>query len=168
VLSTLHTNSAPESVTRLLDMGLDPFSFGDALLGVLSQRLARRVCTSCAQPVKMDGATLRKLGEEYCAGLEESVDQVIARWREEAKGDPYLMRAGGCDRCDRSGFKGRVGVHEFLVTTPELRRLVHLRSPAAEIAKCALGQGMRTLRQDGIEKALRGLTTLEQVRAVCA
>jgi type II secretory ATPase GspE/PulE/Tfp pilus assembly ATPase PilB-like protein len=166
VLSTLHTNSAPESITRLLDMGLDPFSFGDALLGVLSQRLARRICPHCVQRVKPDATALRKLAEEYCIGLDEKAEQVVSRWREEAKGEPHLVQAAGCDRCDRSGYKGRVALHELLVSTPELRRLVHLRSPAADIARCALTQGMRTLRQDGIEKALRGLTTLEQVRAV--
>jgi type II secretory ATPase GspE/PulE/Tfp pilus assembly ATPase PilB-like protein len=166
VLSTLHTNSAPESITRLLDMGLDPFSFGDALLGVLAQRLARRVCPNCAQNVKADGATLSKLAEEYCTGLDGKPEQVVARWREEAKGAPQIAQAVGCDRCDRSGYKGRVALHELLVGSPELRRLVHLRSTAADIARCALSQGMRTLRQDGIEKALRGLTTLEQVRAV--
>jgi type II secretory ATPase GspE/PulE/Tfp pilus assembly ATPase PilB-like protein len=168
VLSTLHTNSAPESVTRLLDMGLDPFSFGDALLGVLAQRLARRVCTHCAQQVKPDSAALRKLAEEYCVGLDENADQVVARWSEETKNEPRLARAAGCERCGRTGYRGRVALHELLVATPEIRRLVHLRSPAAEITRCALAQGMRTLRQDGIEKALRGLTTLDQVRAVCA
>lgn len=169
VLSTLHTNSAPESVTRLLDMGLDPFSFGDALLGVLAQRLARRLCTHCAEHVKPDSAELRKLAEEYRVGLEESAEQIVARWHEESKGGPQLMRAAGCERCNRTGYKGRVALHELLVATPEIRRLIHLRSPAAEITRCALTQGgMRTLRQDGIEKALRGLTTLEQVRAVCA
>jgi type II secretory ATPase GspE/PulE/Tfp pilus assembly ATPase PilB-like protein len=166
VLSTLHTNSAPESITRLLDMGLDPFSFGDALLGVLSQRLARRVCPHCVQSVKPDSAVLRALAEEYCVGLDDKAEQVVARWREEAKGEPHLVRAPGCDRCDQGGYKGRVALHELLVGTPEIRRLVHLRSSAADIARCALSQGMRTLRQDGIEKALRGLTTLEQVRAV--
>jgi len=166
VLSTLHTNSAPESITRLLDMGLDPFSFGDALLGVLAQRLARRVCPHCVQHVRSDSATLHKLAEEYCAGLDEKPEQVASRWREEAKGAPQLAQAVGCDRCDRSGYKGRVALHELLVGTPEIRRLVHLRSPAADVAHCALTQGMRTLRQDGIEKALRGLTTLEQARAV--
>jgi type II secretory ATPase GspE/PulE/Tfp pilus assembly ATPase PilB-like protein len=166
VLSTLHTNSAPESITRLLDMGLDPFSFGDALLGVLAQRLARRVCPHCVEHVKPDAAALHKLAEEYCTGLDEKAEQVVSRWREEAKGEPRLARAVGCDRCDRSGYKGRVALHELLVGSPELRRLVHLRSTAADIARCALAQGMRTLRQDGIEKALRSLTTLEQVRAV--
>jgi type II secretory ATPase GspE/PulE/Tfp pilus assembly ATPase PilB-like protein len=166
VLSTLHTNSAPESITRLLDMGLDPFSFGDALLGVLAQRLARRACPHCVQQVKSDGATLSKLAEEYCMGLDEKPDQVLARWREESKGEPKLTRAIGCERCDRSGYKGRVALHELLVGSPEIRRLVHLRSTAADVARCALTQGMRTLRQDGIEKALRGLTTLEQVRAI--
>jgi type II secretory ATPase GspE/PulE/Tfp pilus assembly ATPase PilB-like protein len=166
VLSTLHTNSAPESITRLLDMGLDPFSFGDALLGVLAQRLARRVCQHCAQPVKPDAATLRKLAEEYCTGLDEKPEAVLLRWQEEMGRDLRLVRAPGCERCDHSGYKGRVALHELLVTSPELKRLVHLRSAAAEVARCALSQGMRTLRQDGIEKALRGLTTLEQVRAV--
>jgi type II secretory ATPase GspE/PulE/Tfp pilus assembly ATPase PilB-like protein len=166
VLSTLHTNSAPESITRLLDMGLDPFSFGDALLGVLAQRLARRVCPHCVQHVKPDGATLSKLAEEYCIGLDEKPEQVVVRWRQEAKGTPQVAQAVGCDRCDKSGYKGRVALHELLVGSPELRRLVHLRSTAADVAHCALSQGMRTLRQDGIEKALRGLTTLEQVRAV--
>jgi type II secretory ATPase GspE/PulE/Tfp pilus assembly ATPase PilB-like protein len=166
VLSTLHTNSAPESITRLLDMGLDPFSFGDALLGVLAQRLARRACPHCVEQVKADSATLSKLAEEYCIGLDEKPEQVLARWREEAKGQPKLARATGCERCDQSGYKGRVALHELLVGSPEIRRLVHLRSTAADVAHCALRQGMRTLRQDGIEKALRGLTTLEQVRAV--
>jgi type II secretory ATPase GspE/PulE/Tfp pilus assembly ATPase PilB-like protein len=168
VLSTLHTNSAPESITRLLDMGLDPFSFGDALLGVLAQRLARRICPHCAQHVKLESAAVRKLAEEYCAGLDETADQVVARWNDEFKGEPQLVRAAGCDRCDRSGYKGRLALHELLVGTPELRRLIHLRSPAAEIARCAITQGMRTLRHDGIEKALLGLTTLEQVRAISA
>jgi type II secretory ATPase GspE/PulE/Tfp pilus assembly ATPase PilB-like protein len=168
VLSTLHTNSAPESVTRLLDMGLDPFSFGDALLGVLAQRLARRVCSKCSQQVKPDSATLRKLAEEYCAGLDENVDQVVSRWQQESRDGPHLVRATGCEHCGRTGYRGRLALHELLVATPEIRRLIHLRSPAAEITRCALAQGMRTLRQDGIEKALRGLTTLEQVRAVCA
>jgi type II secretory ATPase GspE/PulE/Tfp pilus assembly ATPase PilB-like protein len=166
VLSTLHTNSAPESITRLLDMGLDPFSFGDALLGVLAQRLARRVCPHCTKQTKADSATVSKLAEEYCTGLDEKPEQVAARWREEAKGEPKLAQAVGCDRCDRSGYKGRVALHELLIGSPEIRRLVHLRSTAADIARCALSQGMRTLRQDGIEKALRGLTTLEQVRAI--
>jgi type II secretory ATPase GspE/PulE/Tfp pilus assembly ATPase PilB-like protein len=116
--------------------------------------------------VTLDAAALRKLAEEYCAGLDESADQVVARWNEEFKGAPQLMRAAGCDRCDRSGYKGRIALHELLVGTPELRRLVHLRSAAAEIARCALSQGMRTLRHDGIEKALLGLTTLDQVRAI--
>ena len=99
-------------------------------------------------------------------GLDEKPDQVLARWREESKGEPKLTRAIGCERCDRSGYKGRVALHELLVGSPEIRRLVHLRSTAADVARCALTQGMRTLRQDGIEKALRGLTTLEQVRAI--
>src|SRR5688572_281752 len=128
VLSTLHTNSAPESITRLLDIGLDPFSFGDALLGVLAQRLARRVCQHCTEQVKPDGATLRKLAEEYCSGLDENPDQVVARWRDDAKGDPRLAKAVGCDRCDRSGYKGRVALHELLVASPELRRLVDRKS----------------------------------------
>ena len=116
--------------------------------------------------MKSDGATLSKLAQEYCSGLDEKPDQVLARWREDAKGEPKLAQAVGCERCDRSGSKGRVALHELLVGSPEVRRLVHLRSTAADIAHCALTQGMRTLRQDGIEKALRGLTTLEQVRAV--
>jgi type II secretory ATPase GspE/PulE/Tfp pilus assembly ATPase PilB-like protein len=166
VLSTLHTNSAPESVTRLLDMGLDPFGFGDALLGVVAQRLARRVCPHCARHVKPDDAAQRSLAQEYCAGLEEKPDAVLARWRQEARGAPQLAQPAGCERCNKTGYKGRVALHELLVATPELRRLVHQRAAAADLTRCALAQGMRTLRQDGIEKALRGLTTLEEVRAV--
>jgi type II secretory ATPase GspE/PulE/Tfp pilus assembly ATPase PilB-like protein len=166
VLSTLHTNSAPESITRLLDLGLDPFSFGDALLGVLAQRLARRICPDCSQGARAEATALHTLAEEYCIGLDEKPEQVAARWSQEIKGGPRLLRAVGCDRCSKTGYKGRVALHELLVATPELRRLVHQRAPAADLTRCALSQGMRTLRQDGIEKALRGLTTLEQVRAV--
>jgi type II secretory ATPase GspE/PulE/Tfp pilus assembly ATPase PilB-like protein len=167
VLSTLHTNNAPESVTRLLDMGLDPFSFGDALLGVLAQRLARRLCLHCARPVALDDTRLHALAQEYCEGTEEPAAQTAARWRDRYQDKPSLGQAAGCERCNRTGYLGRVGVHEYLAVTSEIRRLVHKRSPAADIAHCAARQGMRSLRQDGIEKVLQGLTTLDQVRALC-
>jgi type II secretory ATPase GspE/PulE/Tfp pilus assembly ATPase PilB-like protein len=165
VLSTLHTNSAPESVTRLLDLGMDPFNFADALLGVLSQRLVRKLCANCRVAYTPGTAELEELAAEYCGGSRGDAAKVVHTWRSQPKGIT-LYRAKGCGRCDRTGYKGRLGIYELLVADPAIKRLVQSRAPVAEIAAAAAAQHLRTLKQDGIDKVVRGLTDLHQVHTV--
>jgi type II secretory ATPase GspE/PulE/Tfp pilus assembly ATPase PilB-like protein len=164
VLSTLHTNSAPESVTRLLDLGMDPFNFSDALLGVLAQRLVRRLCPDCKTAYAPTLPQLEELASEYC-GERGDPGKVMQAWTARPKG-MALYRARGCAKCDRTGYKGRMGVYELLVADATTRRLVQTRAPVSEIAAAAVANGMRTLKQDAIDKVIRGLTDLPQVRAV--
>jgi type II secretory ATPase GspE/PulE/Tfp pilus assembly ATPase PilB-like protein len=168
VLSTLHTNSAPETVVRLLEMGLDPFSFADALVGVLAQRLARRLCESCREKRPLGADEARTLAAEYChdTGLEPA--PVLTEWQARFGGALFAYSSKGCDACRKTGYKGRAGLHELLVSTPDLRQLMQRRTPASELRKAAIRAGMRTLRQDGIEKSLLGLTDLHEVRAVAS
>jgi type II secretory ATPase GspE/PulE/Tfp pilus assembly ATPase PilB-like protein len=170
VLSTLHTNGAPESVSRLLDMGLDPFNFADALLGVLAQRLARRLCVECATKRAADDSALLALAEEYCAGTHLEPAPLVQEWRRTFGAGEGLSLgvANGCPECGGTGFRGRIGLHELLVASPAVRHLVRTRVAGTEIQALAMREGMRTLKQDGIEKVLQGQTTMEQVRAVCA
>ncbi len=171
VLSTLHTNSAPETVTRLLDMGLDPFNFGDSLLAVLAQRLVRRLCTHCraTQPATREQAEELLADYMQAFGSEPPVerDAVLAGWMQRNSRDGRLMlyHAPGCKECNDTGFMGRAGIHEMMVVSRELRRLVQTRASAGAIQRTALAEGMRTLRQDGIDKVLAGITSIEEVRA---
>ena len=159
VLSTLHTNSAVETVTRLLDMGCDPFSFADAMLGVLAQRLARRICKDCKEQyvgTPEEYAALRAAyGEEYWDKLNIKQDATFR-----------LSRGKGCETCNRSGFKGRVALHELLLGSDEMKRMVQQKARTEDMLKTALAEGMTTLVQDGIQKVLQGLTTHKEVKAV--
>lgn len=168
VFSTLHTNSAPESIVRLLDMGVQPFNFADSLLAVLAQRLVRRVCTKCKQSEPLAGQALDDLAEEYCAETALVPEVVIAEWRTRYGSGLQLPLAKGCDRCQGSGYKGRLGIHELLVNSPKIRPLIRHSAGVDELRAAAIAEGMRTLRQDGIEKCLLGLTDLVEVRAACA
>lgn len=169
VMSTLHTNSAPESVTRLLEIGLDPFMFSDSLLGVLAQRLVRRLCRDCRVAEPLDDRAAHSLAQLYLQtpppGL--TAEALLARWRDRfgVGGRLVQYRHHGCDACGGSGYRGRLGIHELLVADESLRGLVRRRAPAAEMFQLALQAGMRTLRQDGIEKVLAGLTDLSEVLA---
>ena len=159
VLSTLHTNSAPETITRLLDMGMDPFNFADALLGVLAQRLVRTFCKSCKEPY-------HPTREKYDA-LVRSYDGDF-----DALGFPYaddltLYRANGCDECNNTGYKGRTALVELLDGTDELKSLIQGKARMEELREQAVKDGMTTLMQDGIRKVLLGATDLQQVRKVC-
>jgi len=159
VLSTLHTNSAVETVTRLLDLGCDSFNFADAMLGVLAQRLCKRICTQCKEIYHPTRQEYDELVQGYGAqdwptlGIEYS-----AEWG--------LYRGQGCKACNRTGFKGRVPLHELLLPSEEIKQLIQTRSRTAEILTFAMKEGMVTLIQDGIQKALQGFTTYRQVRAV--
>jgi type II secretory ATPase GspE/PulE/Tfp pilus assembly ATPase PilB-like protein len=172
VLSTLHTNSAPETVTRLLDMGMDPFNFADSLLAVLAQRLVRRACTQCllsepATPQQTDDLLAEYMYSFGTGDPPVSRDAVLAGWVKRFGRDGRLLahRNAGCLACDHSGFKGRLGVHELMVVSRDMRHLIQTGSRAEAMQKLATSEGMRTLRQDGIEKVLAGLTTIDEVRA---
>ncbi|MGI5862902.1 MAG: GspE/PulE family protein [Myxococcales bacterium] len=162
VLSTLHTNSAPETVTRLLDMGLDPFTFADALLGVLAQRLARGLCQSCCEQYAGSEAEYRELAALY--GEKDLVERLGVKPGPDFK----LWRAKGCQVCGQTGYKGRVALHELLVGTDEMKAAIQRRATIAELRDLAIRQGMTTLLQDGVEKTLAGLTDLRQVLTVCS
>lgn len=179
VFSTLHTNSAPESVVRLLDMGMDPFNFADALLGVLAQRLAKRLCGKCKKAYQPDENEIRHMLDEYCEDLRQTpaflADPVGAResirkdWLQrygDDKGKFTLYAPVGCEHCT-GGYKGRLGLHELMVGTDAVKALIQERARVSTLLAAALDEGMRTLRQDGIEKVMAGLTDLKQVRKVC-
>jgi type II secretory ATPase GspE/PulE/Tfp pilus assembly ATPase PilB-like protein len=158
VMSTLHTNSAPETVTRLVDMGLDPFTFSDALLGVLAQRLARRLCMDCKTSYTPEADERAKILKLY--GPEATQDGIDA-------GPMTLWRAVGCSSC-RGGYKGRLAIHELLVATDPVKEAIQSKQPAGGIRDVAVAGGMRTLLQDGIMKSLDGHTDLGQILAVCS
>jgi type II secretory ATPase GspE/PulE/Tfp pilus assembly ATPase PilB-like protein len=170
VLSTLHTNSAPESIVRLLDLGMDPFNFADALLGVLAQRLTKRLCPECKSAYTPNAAELEELVLQYCSETGLDARKQTKAWSEShggAGGKITLFRAQGCEHCDRSGYQGRIGLHELLVADAATKRLLQSKAPVAEVKSAAIAAGMRTLRQDGIEKILQGVTDAQQVSAVC-
>jgi len=179
VFATLHTNSAPESINRLLDMGMDPFNFADALLGVLAQRLARRLC-KCKAPHVGTADEIRALIEEYSLELQNTAtwkkdpkgsrDRLYESWVKEFgndKGEIILHTAKGCDACGNTGYKGRLGLHELLIGTDRIKKNIQEHARVTEMYATALEDGMRTLKQDGIEKVLQGITDIQQVRAVC-
>jgi len=178
VFSTLHTNSAPESITRLLDMGMDPFNFADALLGILAQRLAKRLC-ACKEAYVPDAEELRLFAAEYAEELRHSVvwkadyqgemAKLIASWQATygEAGQLMFYRHVGCDKCHQTGYKGRVGLHELLIADEGIKKLIQERARVAEIFAAAVEGGMRTLKMDGMEKVMMGLTDLKMVRSVC-
>jgi len=171
VMSTLHTNSAPESITRLLEIGLDPFMFSDSLLAILAQRLVRRLCTHCRVPELLDEAALESLARQYLLssrGVGPDAAGLVARWRQahgDTKGRLYHWRHRGCAQCDGSGYRGRLGLHELMLADEALRERIRHRAGAAELQAAGLAAGMVTLRQDGIEKVLAGFTDLSEVIA---
>jgi type II secretory ATPase GspE/PulE/Tfp pilus assembly ATPase PilB-like protein len=160
VFSTLHTNSAPETITRLLDMGLNPLNFSDAFLGVLAQRLTRRLCQNCSEeyPVTEDDFEMivNDFGQEHFAktGIQYNSEMVLARHV-------------GCNNCSGTGYRGRMGIHELMEGTPEIKLMIKQQTSTEELFKCAMAQGMLTLKQDGILKVLQGNSDMEEVRRVC-
>ncbi|MEK7437247.1 MAG: ATPase, T2SS/T4P/T4SS family [Pseudomonadota bacterium] len=170
VLSTLHTNSAAESVVRLLDLGMDPFNFADALLGVLGERLARRLCPECKSGYAPTRTELEELLAQYCSETELDTRQQMKTWIKrygDASANITLFRPHGCAHCGHTGYRGRVGLYELLVSNAATKRLLHSKGHVADIKNAAIAAGMRTLRQDGIEKVLQGITDVQQVAAVC-
>lgn len=178
VFSTLHTNSAPESITRLLDMGMDPFNFSDALLGVLAQRLAKRLCR-CKEEYFPEDQEIKAFMTEYANELKHTaawqqdynteIKKLYASFKDRygSNGRMRLYRAVGCDECRGSGYKGRLGLHELLVADENLKALIQERARVSTLFTASVQGGMLTLKMDGMEKALMGLTDMKQVRAVC-
>ena len=159
VMSTLHTNSAVETVTRLLDMGCDAFNFADAMLGVLAQRLCKRICEQCKEAYHPARQEYDELVQGY--GARDWAILGIAY-----TDDWTLYRGRGCDACNKTGLKGRVPIHELLVGSENIKHLIQSKAGTADILSMAMREKMRTLVQDGIHKVLRGVTTYRQVRAV--
>jgi type II secretory ATPase GspE/PulE/Tfp pilus assembly ATPase PilB-like protein len=159
VFSTLHTNSAPETVTRLLEMGLDPYSFSDSLVCILAQRLVRRLCEECRESYHPDDVEVDELIDEY--GRADFALTGLGR------GDITMSRAVGCDHCGHTGYRGRLGVHEVLQCTSKLRGLIKRRADTDSVREQSMLDGMSTLKQDGILKVFAGLTDIHEVRRVC-
>ncbi len=180
VFSTLHTNSAVESVTRLLDMGMDPFNFADALIGILAQRLAKSLCADCKSAYQPDEQELLRLARDYLdeeihdlddeQQAERLVAEKVAEWRErygDDEGRVTLYKPVGCEKCSDTGYRGRIGLHELLIASPAIKQLILEKAKIPVIQATAREEGLRTLKQDGIEKVLQGLTDHPQIRKVC-
>ncbi|HLF69991.1 MAG TPA: ATPase, T2SS/T4P/T4SS family, partial [Actinomycetota bacterium] len=150
VLSTLHTNDAPSAMSRLIEMGLEPFLVASAVDAVLAQRLARRLCEKCKEPYKPTREAL--IENNFPLEEEEEI--------------PTLYRAVGCAKCGKTGYRGRMAIHEVMLMTEEIERLAVERRTSDDIKRLALEQGMRSLRTDGMEKVKMGMTSLEEIQRV--
>jgi len=150
VLSTLHTNDAPSATMRLADMGVEPFLIAATVMGVLGQRLARKICSSCKEPYKVPASELRSFGFPV-----ENPDQEVT-----------LFKGRGCEVCKGKGYKGRMGIYELLRVNTEIAELIVRRAPLNDIKEAAVANGMKDMRQDGLQKVLEGITTPDEVRRV--
>jgi type II secretory ATPase GspE/PulE/Tfp pilus assembly ATPase PilB-like protein len=179
VFATLHTNSAPESIVRLLDMGMDPFNFADALLGILAQRLAKRLCSNCKLAYHPSQEEINLLLTEYCEELQNTalflkdpkaaMAAVLVAWKKKYADDKSqftMYKAVGCDKCS-NGYKGRVGLHELMTGSDKVKKLLQEHARVAQLLAAALEDGMLTLKMDGMEKVLSGITDMTSVRSVC-
>jgi type II secretory ATPase GspE/PulE/Tfp pilus assembly ATPase PilB-like protein len=160
VLSTLHTNSAPETVTRLLDMGLNPLNFSDAFLAVLAQRLVRRLCASCAKEYNPSREEFEEIASDYGK-------KMFAKTSIKYSNNLTLKRPGNCDVCSGTGYKGRMGIHELMEGTPEIKQMIKKQAPTETLFIQSMKEGMTTLKQDGMMKVFQGLTDSKEVRRVC-
>jgi type IV pilus assembly protein PilB len=149
VLSTLHTNDAPSAVTRLVDMGVEPFLIAASVIGVLAQRLGRRICNNCKEPYKPPAEALRRIGFKL-----DDLDNTV------------FYRGRGCEQCRHTGYRERTGVFELMLMNEEIQDLIVKRAPLSEIRAAALANGMKTLKMDGFAKVLAGITTVEEVMRV--
>ena len=152
VLSTLHTNDAPSALTRLNEMGVEPFLTGSAVTAVLAQRLARKLCTNCS--------------EMYMATREEMLEARFSPEQAAAADGVALYRKRGCPRCNQTGYKGRIGIYQLMVMNEDISRLASQHASREELERAALGAGMKTLWEDGLAKVVSGLTSLEELARV--
>ena len=160
VFSTLHTNSAPETITRLLDMGLNALNFSDAFRGVLAQRLVRKLCKDCREQFHPTREEFDEIVDQFGTESFEKTDITYTP-------DLILYKPKGCEKCNQSGYSGRMGIHEMMEGTPTIKKMIKKQSPTDELFKQAAEEGMNTLKQDGILKVLRGFTDMNEVRRVC-
>ena len=160
VFSTLHTNSAPETVTRLLDMGLNPLNFSDAFLGVMAQRLARRLCKNCKE-------AYHPSQEEFSEIVHDFGEAYWEKTGIEYSSNLTLYRPVGCDQCSNTGYRGRLGIHELMEGTKEIKALIKKAEETEKLFATAIKQGMNTLKQDGIIKSFQGLTDVSEIRRIC-
>jgi len=160
VLSTLHTNSAPETITRLLDMGLNALNFSDAFRGVLAQRLVRKLCKDCREPYHPSEEEFNEIIEQFGR---DSLNKSDIKY----SADLNLYKPKGCEKCNQSGYSGRMGIHEMMEGTPLIKKMIKKQTPTDELFKQAAKEGMYTLEQDGILKVLQGFTDMNEVRRVC-
>ena len=149
VLSTLHTNDAPSAITRLTEMGIEPFLSASAITLIMAQRLARRLCPDCKEEYTPDEAALKRVGFPFEEG-----------------NPPRLYRSRGCKKCNNIGYKGRMGIHEVMKMTENLERLTVENSSADELMRTAVDEGMLTLRDDGFAKVAMGMTSIEEILRV--
>jgi type IV pilus assembly protein PilB len=149
VLSTLHTNDAPSAITRLMDMGVEPFLIASSIIGILAQRLGRRICPNCKEPYKPPAEALHRVGFNV-----EDMENVV------------FYRGRGCEQCRHTGYRGRQGIFEMMIINEEIQDLTVKRAPLSEIRAAALANGMKTLKMDGFQKVLEGITTVEEVMRV--
>ena len=181
VLSTIHTNDAATGITRLVDMGVQPFLVASSLVALQAQRLVRRVCTHCCEPYRPTSAEIEDVGidaDAFFAGEQAlkvpvrnedgSVVPLAAPSGRKLPPVGHIYRAVGCEKCHGSGYSGRTGLYEVLTVTEEVRRLAIRNADSGQIKAAALAQGMRTLRDDGAHKVLCGITTLDEVVRVTA
>jgi type IV pilus assembly protein PilB len=152
VLSTLHTNDAPGALSRLTEMGVEPFLTASAVDCVIAQRLVRKLCQYCREPYSPSREILRQVG--------------FSKEAVEAKGDVTLFRSVGCPRCSNTGYKGRMGIYEIMLVSEAIERLIVERKSADELGRVARAEGMVSLRQDGHERVLQGLTSIEEISRV--
>ena len=162
VLSTLHTNSAPETISRLLDMGIDPLNFADSLLGVLAQRLVRTLCDKCKEPYNPTREEYDQIVESYGVDLFKKQNIPYSK-------NLKLYRPKGCATCEQTGYKGRIGIHELLLNSEAIKKQSIERRESIDVTRnIAMQEGMYTLYQDGVLKAFEGLTDIKQVHRVCS
>jgi type II secretory ATPase GspE/PulE/Tfp pilus assembly ATPase PilB-like protein/tetratricopeptide (TPR) repeat protein len=160
VFSTLHTNSAPETITRLLDMGLNPLNFSDAFLAVLAQRLVRRLCPNCAKEYNPPREEFEEITSDYG---KKAFDRSGIHY----DSDLILKSPGSCEMCSGTGYRGRLGIHELMEGTPTVKRMIKKQASTEELFEQAALEGMTTLKQDGLLKVFKGVTDIREVRRVC-
>jgi len=160
VLSTLHTNNAPETLTRLLDMGMNPLNISDSFLAVLAQRLVRRLCSDCIEAYHPDQEEFDYIKADYGS---EPFQELGVQYTP----DFELHRSLGCEKCNGTGYKGRLGIHELIEGTPEIKMMIKKQATSQDLARQAIADGMTTLKQDGVHKVFKGITDMREVRRVC-
>ena len=160
VLSTLHTSDAPSAITRLIDIGMAPYVISSSIIGVIAQRLVRRLCTNCREEYHPSEEEYNAIVEFYGRAHFDKTGIKYSR-------DLVLYRPVGCENCSGTGYRGRLGIHELMEGTPEVKRMIKRQAPTEEIFEQAMKEGMTTLKQDGTLKVLQGITDLGEVRRVC-